>query len=113
VLNEVHAEGSTRFRCQIGHGFTPDGLLAAQDDELERALESAIRIHRDRVVLFRRLHQKTLPGMPLAAARWKAGAEESEHAARMIEGALQKLRRGPEETSPKPAIVQDSPPDGC
>jgi two-component system chemotaxis response regulator CheB len=108
VLNEVNAEGSTRFRCQIGHGFTADGLLAAQNDELERALESAIRIHRDRVALFRRLQQKTLPAMPLAAARWKTSAEESEHAARLIEGALKKMRHGPEEPSAKPAPVQDS-----
>lgn len=95
VLNEVREEGSTRFRCQIGHGFTGEGLLAAQNDELERALESAVRLHRDRVVLFRRMQQRTGQDMPLTAERWKIGADESEHAATVIEEALRKLRRVP------------------
>ena len=98
VLNEVTAEGSTRFRCQIGHGFTAEGLLSAQNDELERALESAMRIHRDRVVLFRRMQKSAeTQSMEYAAARWKSGADESEHAAELIEQALEKMRRPPEE----------------
>lgn len=93
VLNEVTAEGATRFRCQIGHGFISEGLLAAQTDELERALKSTMRMHHDRVTLFRRM-QKVSEGqsMSLAAAQWKTEADESEHAAGLIEDALRKMR---------------------
>jgi two-component system chemotaxis response regulator CheB len=94
VLNEVSETGSTRFRCQIGHAFTAESLAAAQDEELERALESARRMHRERVVLFRRMQESSeAQSLPHAAARWRAGADESEHSARVIEDALKNLRK--------------------
>ena len=97
VLNEITEEGSTRFRCQVGHAFTEEALMAAQNDELERALESAMRIHRDRVSLFRRMqHVSEQQSMPHAAARWQAGADESDHAATLISQVLDILRRPPE-----------------
>lgn len=96
VLNEVSESGPTRFRCQIGHAFTAESLVAAQDEELDRALESARRMHRERFVLFRRM-QETSEAQSLshAAARWRAGADESEQAARVIEDALKTLRKAP------------------
>ena len=94
VLNEVAGRRSTRFRCQIGHAFTAETLLAAQDDELERAMDSALRMHRERVVLFRRMQEKSeAQAMPHAAARWRTGADELEHAAKVIGEALINLRR--------------------
>jgi two-component system, chemotaxis family, protein-glutamate methylesterase/glutaminase len=94
VLNEVTDEGSTRFRCQIGHAFSAETLLAAQDDELDRAMQSALRMHRERVALFRRMQEKSeAQAMPHAAARWRTGADESEHAAKVIGEALVNLRR--------------------
>ena len=94
VLNEVTDEGSTRFRCQIGHAFTAEALLAAQNDELDRAMDSALRMHRERMVLFRRMQEKSeAQAMPHAAARWRTGADESEHAAKVISEALINLRR--------------------
>ena len=96
VLNEVMEEGSTRFRCQIGHGFTAEGLLAAQHDDLEHAMESAMRIHREREVLFRRMqHRSEDQALQHAAARWKSSADESEMAANLIQRALEKLRKPP------------------
>ena len=66
---------STRFRCQIGHAFSTDTLLAAQDEELEKAMASALRMHRERVALFRKMQEKSeAQAMPHAAARWRTGA---------------------------------------
>jgi len=94
VLNEVAEQGTTRFRCQIGHAFTAETLVAAQDDELERALESALRMHRERVVLFRRMQEKSeAQQLSHAAARWRAGADESEHSAKVISDAITHLRK--------------------
>ena len=96
VLNEVIEEGSTRFRCQIGHAFSAETLLAAQHEELERAMESAMRMHRERVVLFRRMQERSeAQSMPHAAARWRAGADESDHAAKLISQAIETLRNAP------------------
>ena len=93
VLNEVTEQGTIRFRCQIGHAFNAETLVAAQDDELERAMESARRMHRERVVLFRRMQERSeAQAMPHAAARWRAGADESEHAAKVISEAMATLR---------------------
>lgn len=93
VLNEVAEEGSAGLGCQIGPAVTADAVLAAQSDELGKALESAIRIHRDRGVMFRRMqHRSEAQAMPHAAARWRAGADESEHAAALIAQALTMLR---------------------
>ena len=99
VLNEVVEEGTTRFRCQIGHAFTAETLVAAQDEELERALESALRMHRERVVLFRRMQEQSEAQLlSHAAARWRAGADESQHAARVISDAIANLRKPPDLT---------------
>lgn len=46
VLNQVVMEDEIRFRCQVGHAFTPLGLADAQNGELERALGIAVRTHR-------------------------------------------------------------------
>jgi two-component system chemotaxis response regulator CheB len=93
VLNEVSDQGTTRFRCQIGHAFTAESLVAAQDDELERALASALRMHRERVVLFRRMQEKSeAQQLQHAAARWRQGADESERSAKVIADALANLR---------------------
>lgn len=96
VLNEITEEGSTRFRCQVGHAFTAEGLLAAQNDELERALESAMRMHRERVPLFRRMQKKSeAEALEHAAAHWRARADESEKAATLIAQALDTMRKLP------------------
>jgi two-component system chemotaxis response regulator CheB len=94
VLNEVPDEGTIRFRCQTGHAFTSDGLIVAQTDELERALERAVRTHRDRVTLCRRMEEHA-QALPLTAARWHAAAEEAEIAATSIEAAINALRKPP------------------
>ena len=92
VLNEVPDEGGVRFRCQTGHAFTSEGLMVAQTDELERALEQAARTHRDRVGLCRRMEEHAQTHL-LTAARWRAAAEDAETAATAIAGAIAALRK--------------------
>jgi two-component system, chemotaxis family, protein-glutamate methylesterase/glutaminase len=92
VLNEVPDAGTIRFRCQTGHAFTSEGLIGAQTDELERALELAARTHRDRVALCRRMEDHAHI-LPLTAARWRAAAAEAESAAASIAAALAALRK--------------------
>lgn len=94
VLNEVASAGSTRFRCQVGHAFTSEGLSDAQCDELERALFTAERMYVDRAVLFRRmLEHARAQTMPHAAQRWQHGLDQAERSARLIRDAVESLRK--------------------
>jgi two-component system chemotaxis response regulator CheB len=94
VLNEVLEEGTARFRCQTGHAFSSEGLVTAQAEELERALEAAVRTHRDRLTLCRRMADHAeARAQPHAAARWRAAADEAEQAAAAITAAIAALRK--------------------
>lgn len=93
VLNAIPEPAAPRFRCQIGHAFSADALLSAQDDEIERALDTALRMHRERIVLFRRLQEKAKGGgLRLTAAHWRERSEQSERAAASLADALRALR---------------------
>jgi two-component system chemotaxis response regulator CheB len=43
ALNEVENIGIERFRCRVGHSYSPESLFADQSQALERALWAAIR----------------------------------------------------------------------
>jgi two-component system chemotaxis response regulator CheB len=96
VLNQIEAEDEVRFRCQIGHAFTPLGLAAAQNDELERALAIAARTHRDRIRLFDQMRASAnARGLPHAEGRWAAASSESAAMVEVLEQAISSLRRPP------------------
>ena len=98
VLNEIVVGNELRFRCQVGHAFTPLGLAAAQTDELERALSVAVRTHRDRVRLFAQMHDSAAArGLPHAQGRWLEASRESEGMIEVLERAMTSLRRQPSE----------------
>lgn len=94
VLNQIETQEEIRFRCQVGHAFTPLGLAAAQGDELERALGVAVRTHRDRVKLFAQMNENARSrGLPHAEKRWNEAAEESTHLIEVLEEAMASLRK--------------------
>jgi two-component system, chemotaxis family, protein-glutamate methylesterase/glutaminase len=94
VLNEIHTGTESRFRCQVGHAFTPLGLAEAQASELERALAVAVRTHRDRIRLFDKMADNARArGMPHAVARWQEASAESEQMIAILEQATSTLRK--------------------
>lgn len=98
VLNQVHMQEEVRFRCQVGHAFTPLGLAAAQNDELERALAVAARTHRDRIRLFAQMSDSARArGLAHAERRWGAATAESEKLIAVLEQAMSSLRKYPGE----------------
>jgi two-component system chemotaxis response regulator CheB len=93
VLNELRDGKVIRFRCQIGHAYASETLAAAQRDVLQEALASALRAHRERLVLFRRMHENAVErGHSHAAERWERAAREAERAAEVISAALVGMR---------------------
>jgi two-component system chemotaxis response regulator CheB len=94
VLNDIETQDDVRFRCQVGHAFTPLGLAAAQSEELERALGIAVRTHRDRVKLFTQMTDTARNrGLSHAARRWDTATEESQHLIKVLEEAMATLRK--------------------
>lgn len=94
VLNQIVAEDELRFRCQVGHAFTPLGLAEAQTDELERALGIAVRTHRDRIRLFNQMCDSAQAReLPHAVKRWKAAKAESQQMVEVLEEAMASLRK--------------------
>lgn len=94
VLNHIDSDGEIRFRCQIGHAFTPLGLVEAQSAELERALGIAVRTHRDRIRLFGQMRVSAQQrGLAYAEQKWVAASREAEDLIAVLENAIATLHR--------------------
>jgi two-component system chemotaxis response regulator CheB len=56
VLWEIDDAGEfTRFRCRVGHAFSPESMVSAQSDVLEEALWTAVKTLEETVRLSHRL----------------------------------------------------------
>jgi len=55
VLMEFYDEDLLRFRCQIGHAYSPESLVARQMDQLDITIWAAYRAVDERATLLRRL----------------------------------------------------------
>lgn len=55
VLWEIEDSEYVRYRCRVGHAFSPESMLGAQDEILEEALWSAVKTLEESARLSRRL----------------------------------------------------------
>ncbi|HEX3578400.1 MAG TPA: chemotaxis protein CheB [Thermoanaerobaculia bacterium] len=55
VLWEIEEGELTRFRCRVGHAYSPETMLAAQGDKLEEALWTAMKTLEESARLAKRL----------------------------------------------------------
>lgn len=58
TLWEVEEGGLLRFRCRVGHVYSPDSMLAAQTDDVDRALWTALRTLEERAALAHKLAER-------------------------------------------------------
>jgi two-component system chemotaxis response regulator CheB len=58
VLWEIEEGRLLRFRCRVGHAFSPETMISAGDEAIEAALWEALRAIEERVSLRRRLAQQ-------------------------------------------------------
>ncbi len=83
TLWEADEEGILRFRCRVGHVYSPDSMLAAQTDSVDRALWAALRSLEERAALTRKMSERARSrqhGWVARAFEERARAAE-EHAA--------------------------------
>lgn len=82
-LYELRDGELVRFRCRVGHAFSPDSLLAEQAQSLEAALWIALRALEESSSLSRRIAERASSReQSLPAARFNERADEADkHAA--------------------------------
>lgn len=56
ALWEIEDGELVRYRCHVGHAYTADAMNVGVDEDLNRALGSALRALEERVMLAQRLH---------------------------------------------------------
>jgi two-component system chemotaxis response regulator CheB len=93
VLWEIQTEGLRRYRCRVGHAWSPESLLTQQSEDLEAALWVALRSLEERAALARRLAEPARRrGHSITATRFEEQATEAQQAARLVRNLL--LDRG-------------------
>ena len=103
VLWEMQTEGLRRYRCRVGHAWSPESLLIEQSEALEAALWIALRTLEERAALARRLAEPARRrGHAITATRFEEQATEAQHAARLVRNLL--LDRDSIATAWPPAI---------
>ena len=89
MLWEVQEGRLTRYRCRVGHAFSPESLLASQSEYLEEALWSALRALEESAALAKRLQGRAEDrGHTLAAARFAEQAGDAHERAQTIRTVL-------------------------
>jgi two-component system, chemotaxis family, protein-glutamate methylesterase/glutaminase len=58
TLWEADEHGLLRFRCRVGHVYSPESMIAAQTDEVDRALWVALRTLEERAAMSYRLAER-------------------------------------------------------
>jgi two-component system chemotaxis response regulator CheB len=82
-LNE--SEGPARYRCLVGHAYSPLALVEGQQEATERALRAAVRLLEERSRLLTRLYMESMEqGFEKTAESYQEQQREAaEHAARL------------------------------
>lgn len=89
ALFELHEGELVRFRCRVGHAFSPDSLLAEQTNALESALWIALRALEESASLSRRVADRArAQSRNLPADTFEERAEEAERSAALIREVL-------------------------
>lgn len=90
-LSEIRDGPALRFRCHVGHAYSPDTMEAAQAEAMEKALWVALRTHEERVEMFRRLGDHARErGQDLTAANWDSQMQEARKSAELLRTVLSK-----------------------
>ena len=89
ALWEIDEGTPTRYKCHVGHQFSPDSLLAEQADAVEGALWTAVRALEEQAELRSRLANRTRSaGMKSVSQGFENSAEDSHQQAQLIRRVL-------------------------
>jgi two-component system, chemotaxis family, protein-glutamate methylesterase/glutaminase len=108
TLWEVQDHHLMRFRCRVGHAYSPESLYAEQSEELEAALWIALRTLEEKVSLTSRLgDQARERGHYRAEKLFLERVRDTEEAAGRIRDVLMKTQLGTGDGAPGPIEAVD------
>lgn len=87
ALVEMKDDGSSRYRCHVGHAFTEEGLLTNIESSTEATLWTALRMIEERKNLLKQIGEKESRkgNAKLAASYFERSEEMDGHAHRLKE----------------------------
>ncbi|MBV9346702.1 MAG: hypothetical protein JO245_01880 [Pseudolabrys sp.] len=89
---EIDEGPLTRFRCHVGHTFAAEHLSLSLDENLRRAMGSALRALEERLELARKLERDAEgKDQPHLAASWGKRASEYERELSIIRSAVSRM----------------------
>jgi two-component system chemotaxis response regulator CheB len=90
ALFSITEGGMERFRCRVGHAWSPEALAAEQAQALESALWMALRGLEERAALSLRMGQRAEGrGHHISARTFRARHDEAQQAAALLRRMLQ------------------------
>jgi two-component system chemotaxis response regulator CheB len=108
VLWEIHEGDLVRYRCRVGHAWSPDSLLAKQSDSLEAALWTALRALEERAALATKMADRAdQRGYDLVSRKFREQVGEAEGHAQVIRHVL--LSKRGENTESTSAVKGEQP----
>jgi two-component system chemotaxis response regulator CheB len=103
ALNEVQEGGMERFRCRVGHTYSPESLFEDQSEALERALWAAIRSLEEHAEFSARLADKSVSrNHGHLAERFRERASSSREHASVLRELLEHAENPIEQIEPSP-----------
>lgn len=92
VLWEIEDGDLVRYRCHVGHAYTAELMSAALDDNLRRAVGSALRVLDERISLTRKLAEEDgRNGRRTLAENWARKLYEAEQQADLLRATMRRV----------------------
>ena len=88
ALWELDEAGHLRYRCHTGHAFTHASLLAAQTEELENSVYSALRVVEEKAAALRRLAERWTDRFPHVTDDYMRRASQLDRTAETLRALL-------------------------
>ena len=85
ALFVIEEGGLVRYRCRVGHAWSPESLLAQHGASVETALFTALRALEEKAALLRGMADKaTTSGFPESATRHSEQIDELDNSAKLV-----------------------------
>ena len=93
-LFELESRPAPRYRCRVGHAWSPESLMDEQAIALEGALWTALRALEEKSALTRRMASTDRPYHSSTGARFQHMADDAEAAGNIIRGLIDRIGTG-------------------
>ena len=95
ALYQIDEGNLRRYRCRVGHAWSPESLLAQQTIAMESALWMALRALEEKAALNDDLGRRAVEqGHDRTATRFEENAEETRHAAELVRHLIDRMAGG-------------------